>query len=117
MRAVRSRRRTTEEFTAAIECLRSHDPREQPKRNRYTQGWNMLLPVTGLRTSFAARFHKYEFGCNMRQLVDDGFKGTLLKRKQGSRCRECCIYRDSRLINVEASNLLAYQGDTNFIPN
>ena len=64
----------------------------------------MLLPVTGLRTSFAARFHKYEFGCNMHQLVDDGFKGTLLKRKQGSRRRECCIKRDSRLINVEASN-------------
>ena len=40
----------------------------------------------------------------MHQLVDDGFKGTLLKRKQGSRRRECCIKRDSRLINVEASN-------------
>ena len=62
----------------------------------------MRLPVNDLRI-FAAQINKYSHGCNMRRLVDDGFKGTLLKRKQGSRRRECCIKRDSRLINVEAS--------------
>jgi hypothetical protein len=120
MRAVRQRRRTNEEFTAAIECLRSHDPREQPS---YT-GTARLKYAPARHWSedkiCAARFHKYELGCNMRRLVDDGFKGTLLERKQGSRCRECCIKRDSRLINVEASNLKTtkiFLGHKNFTPN